>query len=53
MLIYSAVKKYRNSKAQKEREQRERAQQSGQTAFNTSSRPSHNVRMTQGANQVS
>ena len=51
MLIYAAVKKYR-SKQEKDRESRERTQQSGQSVFNTSSQPSYMTRTTQATSQV-
>lgn len=52
MFIYAAVKKYK-SKQEKERAARERTEQSGQSAFNTSSQPSYMTKTTQAASQVS
>lgn len=51
MFIYAAVKKYR-SKREKEKVNRDTIQQSGQSAFSSSSQPSYISRKTQAAGQV-
>lgn len=52
MLIFAAVKKYRNKQAKK-KESGQKTGQSGQSVFNTSSQPSYMTKTTQPASQVS
>ncbi|PNP48455.1 hypothetical protein TGAMA5MH_00493 [Trichoderma gamsii] len=50
MLLFAAVKKYRNKQA-KEKEGHQSTEQSGQSAFNTGSQPSYMTKTTQAASQ--